>query len=286
MRKDFCVFILTHGRPDNVITINALKRSGYTGKVYLVIDNEDKKAAKYYENYGKENILMFDKVAIAKTFDTGDNFNDRRGAVYARNACFILAKELGIKYFIQLDDDYTVFQYRYNNKLDYNYILIRKLDAIFSIMLKFLTSTNTKTIAMAQGGDFIGGENCSNAEQLKLTRKCMNTFICKTADRITFIGAINEDVNTYVDSGRKGDLFFTFNAVSVVQKQTQSNPGGMTDIYLAGGTYKKSFYTVMMQPSSVKITLMGSRFMRIHHRISWNNTVPKILREAVRNGQT
>ena len=29
-----------------------------------------------------------------------------RAIVYARNACFDLAKDLGITYFIQLDDDY------------------------------------------------------------------------------------------------------------------------------------------------------------------------------------
>ena len=44
MRRDsFCVFILSHGRPDNVITLNTLRREGYTGPWYIVIDNEDKK---------------------------------------------------------------------------------------------------------------------------------------------------------------------------------------------------------------------------------------------------
>ena len=34
--KDFAVFILTHGRPDNVITFNTLKKANYTGKIYLL----------------------------------------------------------------------------------------------------------------------------------------------------------------------------------------------------------------------------------------------------------
>ena len=41
------------------------------------------------------------------------------------------------------------------------------------------------------------------------------------------------------------------------QKQTQKNKGGMTDIYMSQGTYVKSFYTVMMMPSSVKVGVMG-----------------------------
>ena len=66
------------------------------------------------------------------------------------------------------------------------------------------------------------------------------------------------------------------------QKQTQSNKGGMTDIYINQGTYVKSFYTVMMMPSSVKVGLMGNSMetKRLHHIINWNNTVPKIIKES------
>jgi len=51
INEDFCIFILTHGRPDNVITYKSLIRAGYTGKVFIVIDNEDKTSEKYYEIY-------------------------------------------------------------------------------------------------------------------------------------------------------------------------------------------------------------------------------------------
>ncbi|HHV0077680.1 hypothetical protein [Escherichia coli] len=30
MRDDFCAFILTHGRPDKVLTYRTLRRAGYT----------------------------------------------------------------------------------------------------------------------------------------------------------------------------------------------------------------------------------------------------------------
>ena len=45
--NDFAVFILSHGRPDNVITYKTLRTSGYTGPVYIVVDNEDDSLAKY-----------------------------------------------------------------------------------------------------------------------------------------------------------------------------------------------------------------------------------------------
>lgn len=41
MTNDFCVFILTHGRADNVVTLKTLLADGYTGDWYMVIDDED-----------------------------------------------------------------------------------------------------------------------------------------------------------------------------------------------------------------------------------------------------
>ena len=39
--KDFAVFILTNGRPDRVVTYDTLKRCGYTGPIYLIVDDLD-----------------------------------------------------------------------------------------------------------------------------------------------------------------------------------------------------------------------------------------------------
>ena len=53
----------------------------------------------------------------------------------------------------------------------------------------------------------------------------------------------------------------------------------MTDVYLDSGTYLKSFYTIMLSPSNVKLMLMGNKNLRIHHKIIWKKTVPCILDE-------
>ena len=65
--------------------------------------------------------------------------------------------------------------------------------------------------------------------------------------------------------------------VSLKQKNTQTTKGGMTDEYLDNGTYIKSFYSVMTSPSFVKIYGMETNNTRIHHRVDWNNAVPKII---------
>ena len=106
----------------------------------------------------------------------------------------------------------------------------------------------------------------------------MNSFFCSTDRPFKFVGRINEDVNTYVQNGTIGDLFFTIPILSLTQKITQSNKGGL-EIYLDKGTYIKSFYSVMFTPSAVKIALMGDKHIRLHHRVTWNNAVPKIIDE-------
>jgi hypothetical protein len=254
----FAVFILTHGRPDRVTTYNTLQKQGYTGAVYLLVDNEDKTAAEYQKRFG-DKVIIFDKLAISKTFDEGDNFNDRRAVIYARNACFGIAQDLGLDYFLQLDDDYTSFRYLFNSALvsDVREHKIKDLSTFFDAVLEFYKATPALTVAMAQSGDIFGGAKSTNLKKLWLKRKAMNTFFCSTARPFNFFGRINEDVNTYVTLGNRGGLFLSFFNAAITQQQTQQNSGGMTDIYLSQGTYVKSFYTVMYAPSCVHIYMMG-----------------------------
>lgn len=278
MFKDFAALILTHGRPSKVKTYHTLKKCGYTGRIVIVVDDEDDTVEDYKDAYGEE-VYVFSKQEIAKTFDEADNFNDRRSIVYARNSSFEIAKELGIKHFIQLDDDYTAFNYKFTDNNEYCERSIKDLNSVLSEMLRFYKSTNILSVAMAQGGDFIGGKNSSFAQKIKPKRKCMNTFICSTERPFQFVGRINEDVNTYTSVQGRGEVFLTIPNIEVKQAQTQSNSGGMTDIYIDGGTYVKSFYSILFSPSCVKIALMGVKHKRLHHKVSWNNAVPLIMSE-------
>ena len=284
MRDDFVAFILTHGRSSSVITDKTLRKCGYTGRIVYVIDNEDKTADKYYEKYGTDDVVMFDKEAVSNTFDEADNFKDRRAIVYARNVCFRLASEMGYKYFIELDDDYVEFSFTYGRDWSVRQRSIKQLDKVFEAMIRFYESIPALTVAMAQRGDFVGGKDNDIIRGQKLKRKAMNSFICSVDRPFQFVGRINEDVNTYTTLGSRGGLFLQVPFVALNQKQTQSNKGGMTDIYLDQGTYIKTFYTVMMMPSSVKIGMLGnsSSSKRIHHSINWNNTVPKIISEKLK----
>ena len=99
MNRKFAVFILSHGRADNIITLKALQKGNYTGKVYIIVDDEDEQLNEYKRLHG-DKVVVFSKEKMDGTFDIGDNQNDRRVVVYARNKCHDIAKDLGLDYFL------------------------------------------------------------------------------------------------------------------------------------------------------------------------------------------
>lgn len=282
-KANFAAFILTHGRPEKVHTYRTLRKQGYTGRIVVLIDNEDDTADEYRARFGDE-VEMFDKAAVARTFDAADQSQDRRTIVYARNASFDVARDLGLDYFVQLDDDYTNFSYRIRfddaeedwqaRKMAAKQI--RNLDGVFDAMLDLLEETGALTVAFAQGGEMIGGV-ASHVARLGWKRKAMNSFFVRTDRPVRFVGRLNEDVNAYCVDGSRGELFMTVSKVSLSQTQTQAQAGGMTEAYMDTGTYVKSFYTVMMCPSFVKVRSIGQADRRIHHHIDWPHAIPKLL---------
>lgn len=275
--SNFCVFILTHGRPNNVITYDTLKKCGYKGPLFLVCDNQDKCLDDYRMKFGESMVMVFDKKKEADLCDKGTNTGDLRTVLMARNACFGIAEKLGFKYFMQLDDDYGSFLFRFPvGKKDAGRN-IKNINKVFALMLDFYIKSNATSISMAQGGDFIGGCLAPTGAYRFSKRKVMNSFICSTERPFRFVGALNDDVNTYVTLGSVGHLFITIPCLQLNQKQTQQQAGGLTDIYKRFGTYVKSFTTVMMAPSSTKVSMMNANDKRIHHAIIWPKAVPVII---------
>ena len=279
MKNELVILIISHGRPNNVITFETIRKAGNTLPVYIVIDNTDKTISEYKDKFG-DKVIVFDKESIALTTDHGDNFWNLRTTTHARNACFKIAKDLGYTYFLVLDDDYTSFKLRINNDLIHPKScpnLTKSIDKVFLDTLEYFKQCNFKSICFSQGGDWFGGESNFNK---KPKRKAMNSWFCSVDRPFKFISRLNEDVNTYMTLGNIGDVFLTIPFVQLDQVQTQKTKGGMTEAYIDGGTYVKSFYTVMYGPSYTKVITMGRSNRRLHHHISWDNAVPCIIDES------
>lgn len=276
-RTDFAVFILSHGRAMEITTVNMLKRFGYSGKWFVVIDNEDKQQNLYKHKF-KDHVIVFDKKVEADRADLGDNGTDRRIGVLARNFITDEAERRGFKYHLQLDDDYKEFHFRWPKDNKMMVSKVKDLDRLFELFLDYMGSTDITCLACSVGGDFLGGAQNKRYYE-GLLRKCMNTFFLRSDHKFYFRMRMNDDVTTNVINTMQGKVFLSCTYVMIEMSPTQSGKGGMTEIYLDSGTYWKSFYTLMAEPSCSKIQMLNSKHKRIHHKIMWNNCAPKIISE-------
>lgn len=281
MRSDFVALILTHGRAGRVTTEKALRRHGYTGRVIYVIDDEDNQADEYKRIYGADNVETFCKQEYVESSDTMMQKGlAKRGVIlYARNAAFDIAKRRGFNWFVELDDDYKTFEKReaVGGRLLVTYV--NDLDALFEAMVAFVEKTGA-VLSLSQAGDYVGGANGGEFARGKLwKRKAMNSFVFNVDSSVRFAGCINEDVVTYLRLGKAGKLVCQTYLASLTQKTTQKNKGGMSDEYIDDGTFLKSMFAVVENPSCVRLSMMGNTKKRIHHHVSWRYAVPKILRE-------
>lgn len=277
MRDDFAVFIMVYGRPETNLTYDTLKKCGYTGKIFLVGDNTDETIHRYIEKY-KDELLVFDKKEVSKKYDAGDNSGDLRSTMYAANTIFDLAIQKGIKYFYIMCDDYYEFQYKFVGIKGLK--MPKNIDRLFNLMIDYYESTPALSICFAQCGDFIGGIDNGKGTYRFSKRKAMNSFLCSTERRFNFLGRMNEDVTTYVNLGSKGGLFLTIPVIAVNQKDTQQVKKGLTELYTDNGTYMKSMFSVIYNPSNVKVAIMNANHKRIHHSMKWKNITPMIIKDV------
>lgn len=267
---NFGIFIYCWGRPDFDNTIKSLRRCGYTGKIYCLLDDLDETRLQYIAKYGEENCYVFDKKAVAKETDLMNNFNNLASTVLVSNVIFSAAKHFNLDYFAVMCDDYTQFSHKRNKERR-----TRKLNEVFDVFVDFLKNTQkVSCIAMAQGGDY------ATADKPLVKRKVMNSFICATNRPFRFCGAMNDDVNMYVSNGIRGKIYLTYNRFMLHQPPTQVVDGGLSEVYKKYNTYVKSFYSVMLWPSGIKVAMMGDKHPRIHHKIDYNATFPMIIRES------
>ncbi len=260
--------------------MTALDKSGSTVPRYIIIGDDDPELENYQKRY--TNVIVFDKKEYMENVDTMDNFNTSGVPVYVRNFCYDYAKKQGIENFVMLDDDYSQFSVRYIRQGKLKEKRIPDIDDVFRTF--FEVSNPHTVLAFSQNGDYIGG-----AKSIFIRRpfkfKIMNCFFCNANRKVPFIGTLNEDLNAGLILAKRGIIPLTIGGFSLSQQTTQQNKGGLTDSYLELGTYVKSFYSVMIQPSSVSIKLSDGGttehkgHLRLHHLLDYNKTFPRILSE-------
>lgn len=268
------IYIISKGRPQ-CTTAHTLDKIKYPGQWFIVCGNNDETLEQYKDRWG-DHVLVFDWYEEIKHTDTLDNFgfNDMpSGAVPVRNATRAVSEARGELRHWQFDDDYDTFMHidpRTNKNVKIN-------DGAYLESELLRIAEMGYRCSLQNAGFQLSSEAFPDKARYFGSRVFNAHNLPSTTDLFTvWRGRMNDDLINAIETYRNGGFEMSFKFMSLHPKPTQAEDGGMTDLYKAEGTVRKSAYPVLVAPSATKLVI---RFGRYHHKVNWQKLVPKMLHE-------
>ena len=264
MINNTAVFVLSHQRATKITTDMVLRKCGYTGKIYIIIDDTDTQLNDYKEIFG-DNCIVFSKTEQLKTTDSCDNFGNLKTPLYARNYCFELAKQLNLDYFIMADDDITDLKYAFvDNSGNFKKQSIKHFDLIIKTLIDFSNCNNKlDCISFVLDSGYFGGKNGTYKNGVKREIQCF--MLWKAKSEVRFLSTKNEDLNTTIKYFYK--LMLSVFDLCTSSPQRMTNEGGIS----YSSMYENNMYSLMLMPSAINLLPSGNM------RKLNDNIYPKIL---------
>lgn len=276
MRNDFAVIIISHGRPQ-CETVTTLRDSGYTGEIYIVIDDEDKTGEEYLKLYGTEHVHIFHK---HEWFDVGDNMDaPRTVGVFARNECLKVARSKNLKYYLEMDDDLKALSFRYENNNHLKGKKVKNFDCVVEAICGYFDKSDVDCLGFGNAVDYIGGLPTFN--EGKISRMPMNSYFLRTKNDFLWLGRNSDDRITVLNQQQKGQYWFRFIPIHAVYdvwspKKGSKESGGSISIYNELGSYVLRFYGVIFHPSCVKMKISATN---MDNSVKTANAFPCLISE-------
>ena len=275
------IYIISKGRPQ-CKTARTLKKINYPGKWYIVCGTNDDTVDEYMKNWGEEKIILFDWENEVKESDLLDNFgveNMPSGAVPVRNATRKISEKLGELRHWQLDDDYTHFRIFDRVKNGFVKCTGQSLEESLYKVAKFAFKCS-----LPNSGVSLSHETHPK-NSLKYARRVFNAHNMPSNEDLfqNWRGRMNDDLVNAIEVYNSGSVEFSFKYVSITPMPTQSEQGGLTDIYESEGTVRKTAYAILMAPHATRLII---KFGRYHHKVNWRYITPKIIHEKYQKSST
>lgn len=268
------IYIISKGRPQ-CHAARTLEKIKYPGEWFIVCGNNDETLEQYMARWGSERVKVFDWYEQVKSTDTMDNFgfgSMPSGAVPARNATAEISRARGERRHWQLDDDYTgfrTFDARTGSRPALNDG--ERVAAVMERIARFADECG-----LANCGFPPATIECSKEQALTNSKRVFNAHNMPSGGELfeEWRGRLNDDLINAINVWRHGRVELSFKCFAVGMPPTQSEGGGLTDIYKGEGTVRKTAYAVMAAPGQVKLV---ERFGRYHHKADWRHIAPKIV---------
>lgn len=255
------VFIKTHGRPDKQLTLRTLREAGYTGDIFLILDNEDclSEYNRFIDDEHDPNIFchIFDKQTLVNEIDSGTNHPKRDVNLYAWVACERFAKRHGDEFFIMSDDDITGFRFRYKEGKHLRSLKItQNLDEIFALVEEYMLSCNLSAMSTGIPQMYFSGD----IEKDLWKWRVPYTFVFRNAKhKLNWVSEYEEDIITAIRASIDGQYL---SVLPVIQRETVeigTNYGGMHNSYT--DSFVNAQYGYIWYPSCREIIPYKDKFM-------------------------
>lgn len=273
------VYIISKGRP-RCTTARTLVDLDFPGEWFIVCGNNDETLPEYRRNWG-ERVLVFDWHEEIETTETMDDLGFEAmasGAVPVRNATARISRERGERRHWQFDDDYDSF-----HLLDASEMRNRRITdgrVLYDRMLQIAEWADR--CGMANAGFALSTmEGCPDKALAGCIKRIFNAHNMASEGPLftRWRGQMNDDLINALDTWRTGGCEFAVKYMQLHMEPSQQEAGGLTDLYEAEGTVRKTAYAVLANPQAVKLV---KEFGRYHHRVNWGRVVPKLVSDRYR----
>lgn len=203
----------------------------------------------------------------------------------ARTAAYDVMKKRGIRYFMELDDDFVGVHIP--ERISHNVRAAKKRLHIGKEPPKFamdyfremveaafdLAASTGCIVSFVQGGELMSAD----VSRYHFKPKCMNTFILDS-EKPVIGGGINEDVNMYCKRLTEAPRF---QLGYIIWNHMGSQLRIGADYK---GTWEKTYATVILNPTAIVLATynnhgadksVGYNYARIHHAVQYEHTQPK-----------
>ena len=282
MNENDCnIFIPSYHRPTNIKTAKYFVNLGWdTSKIHVFIDSEADDKEEYDENCRRLGVQLhvFDMEEARSRYDYVHRASpSRRSAGQARNMFQDWAKLNGIDFYAVIDDDTQMYQVIYPKGKYYREAEADDIRLVFEMMEEFMRRRHIGVFGLPQTGDFIGGVKAKF-----YIAKVMNT----TFYLLPYIyrgerGVQDDDTSMFCGIMNKG--YFTGSTgvgLSLLQVQSATQKGGLTDLYNECKLVNKSLVVPIQFPSSVYAEKQKKNGGRIHHHIVNKYLMPRVMRSV------
>lgn len=277
-KNDIDIFIPSYHRPHNNKTADYFIRNGYDpNKIHVVLDSEADDIAEY-EQEAKMNgykLHVFDMEEARRRYDYVHRPSKaRRSAGQARNMFYDIAKDLGIDFFIVIDDDTNHYEFRPFGR----YCRIAKIGEVrhvFSRIKEMMQKRHIGLFGLSQTGEMF-----ENSDTKQIRNKVMNTTFVNTnhiyrGER----GVQDDDTSQFVTIQNEGYFVGSIrNGIVLHQTLSATATGGLTELYNECKLLNKAIVCVIQFPAAIIAEKQVMNGGRLHHRIKARYLIPKILK--------